>query len=73
MQDLNKYKEKWFEFLDYTPHHGQKKLHYPTKKNSKVFCNDMWEAIREDDCIGYGSDILRLPAEQENMVSRSFV
>ena len=35
MQHLNNYKKKWFEFMGYTPHYGQTKLHYPKKDSAK--------------------------------------
>ena len=31
------YKKKWFEFMGYTPHNGQTKLHYPTKETARFF------------------------------------
>ena len=31
------YKEKWFEYMKYEPHNGQKKLHYPTKETARFF------------------------------------
>ena len=31
------YKQKWFEYMGYTPHNGQKKLHYPTKDTARCF------------------------------------
>ncbi len=31
------FKQKWFEFMGYTPHNGQKKLHFPIKPNAKFF------------------------------------
>ena len=37
MQHLNDYKEKWFDYLDYKPHEGQRKLHFPTKTTARFF------------------------------------
>ena len=37
MQDLNNYKQKWFDYLDYSPHEGQRKLHFPTKESARFF------------------------------------
>ena len=37
MTKQNNYKEKWFEFMGYTPHNGQTKLHYPTKETARFF------------------------------------
>ena len=38
MEDTQKkYKEKWFEYMGYTPHYGQAKLHYPTKETARFF------------------------------------
>ena len=34
---LEEYKEKWFNFMDYDPHFGQKKLHFPDKKTARFF------------------------------------
>ena len=31
------YKQRWFEYMGYTPHNGQKKLHYPTKDTARFF------------------------------------
>ena len=31
------YKEKWFQYMEYKPHNGQKKLHYPTKDTARFF------------------------------------
>ena len=37
MQVLNNYKQKWFDFLGYEPHEGQRKLHFPTKESARFF------------------------------------
>ena len=37
MQHLNNYKEKWFDYLGYKPHEGQRKLHFPTKTSARFF------------------------------------
>ncbi len=37
MTKQNNYKEKWFDFMGYTPHNGQIKLHYPEKKTARFF------------------------------------
>ena len=37
MQVLNDYKQKWFDYLGYKPHDGQKKLHFPTKDTARFF------------------------------------
>ena len=37
MQVLNNYKQKWFDFLGYEPHEGQRKLHFPTKDSARFF------------------------------------
>ena len=37
MQDLNNYKQKWFDYLGYKPHEGQRKLHFPTKESARFF------------------------------------
>jgi len=37
MQDLNNYKQKWFDYLGYEPHEGQRKLHFPTKETARFF------------------------------------
>ena len=29
MDNLQNYKQQWFDFVDYTPHSGQKLLHNP--------------------------------------------
>lgn len=34
---LQNYKEKWFDYMDYKPHLGQSKLHYPTKDTARFF------------------------------------
>ena len=30
-QNIEEYKSKWFNFVKYEPHSGQKKLHFPPK------------------------------------------
>ena len=35
--NLKKFKEKWFDFMEYKPHNGQIKLHFPTKGESRFF------------------------------------
>ncbi len=35
--NLVNFKEKWFDFMDYKPHNGQVKLHFPTKEKSRFF------------------------------------
>ena len=37
MQHLNDYKQKWFDYLGYKPHEGQRKLHFPTKDSARFF------------------------------------
>ena len=37
MQVFNNYKQKWFDFLGYEPHEGQRKLHFPTKESARFF------------------------------------
>ena len=39
MKKLTAYKEKWFDFTGYTPHAGQKKLHYPPKNTRFIISN----------------------------------
>ena len=34
---LQEYKQKWFDFMDYKPHYGQKKLHFPDKSTARFF------------------------------------
>jgi len=34
---LQEYKQKWFDFMDYSPHYGQKKLHFPDKTTARFF------------------------------------
>ena len=36
-KSLTEYKEKWFDFIDYNPHFGQSKLHFPTKSTARFF------------------------------------
>jgi len=31
------YKKEWFEFMGYTPHEGQNKLHFPEKETARFF------------------------------------
>ena len=35
--NLTNFKEKWFDFMDYKPHGGQAKLHFPTKEEARFF------------------------------------
>ena len=32
-----KYKQDWFKYMGYSPHYGQQKMHYPTKKTARFF------------------------------------
>ncbi len=34
---LQEYKQKWFDYMDYKPHYGQKKLHFPDKGTARFF------------------------------------
>jgi len=34
---LQEYKQKWFDYMDYNPHYGQKKLHFPDKETARFF------------------------------------
>jgi hypothetical protein len=36
-EDLVNFKKKWFDYMGYTPHNGQLKLHYPNKKDARFF------------------------------------
>ena len=38
------FKKKWFSFTDYIPHHGQSKLHFPTKDARFIvaICGRRW-------------------------------
>ena len=44
MQDISKYKEKWFKFTDYKPHEGQLRLHFPEKdaRFQVAVCGRRW-------------------------------
>ena len=35
--NLSNFKNKWFDFMEYKPHDGQIKLHFPTKEKSRFF------------------------------------
>ena len=35
--NLKKFKDKWFDFMEYKPHNGQIKLHFPTKEHARFF------------------------------------
>ena len=35
--NLKEFKEKWFDFMEYKPHKGQVKLHFPTKGDARFF------------------------------------
>ena len=35
--NLKKFKEKWFDFMEYKPHNGQVKLHFPSKEDARFF------------------------------------
>ena len=37
MKELLNFKEKWFDYMEYKPHKGQIKLHYPQKKDARFF------------------------------------
>ena len=37
MSEKNNYKKEWFDFMEYTPHKGQLKLHYPEKETARFF------------------------------------
>ena len=34
---LTDYKKKWFNYMDYKPHLGQNKMHFPTKDTARFF------------------------------------
>ena len=36
-EDLVNFKKKWFDFMGYTPHNGQMRLHYPKKEDARFF------------------------------------
>ena len=36
-KDLQNFKKKWFDYMGYTPHNGQMKLHYPKKEDARFF------------------------------------
>ena len=44
MNDLHQYKQKWFNFIDYQPHKGQKRLHFPDKdaRFTVAVCGRRW-------------------------------
>ena len=35
--NLKKFKDKWFDFMGYSPHNGQIKLHFPSKEDARFF------------------------------------
>ena len=35
--NLKKFKDKWFDFMGYSPHNGQIKLHFPSKEEARFF------------------------------------
>ena len=35
--NLKEFKEKWFDFMEYKPHKGQTRLHFPTKGDARFF------------------------------------
>tara|TARA_R100000808_G_scaffold24717_1_gene57835 strand:- start:2089 stop:3411 length:1323 start_codon:yes stop_codon:yes gene_type:complete len=37
MDNQTQYKKKWFDFMGYTPHSGQSKLHFPDKDTAQFF------------------------------------
>ena len=34
---LQEYKQKWFDYMEYKPHYGQNKLHFPDKSTARFF------------------------------------
>ena len=34
---LQEYKQKWFNYMEYKPHYGQRKLHFPDKSTARFF------------------------------------
>ena len=44
MNNLHQYKQKWFDFIDYKPHKGQKRLHFPKKdaRFTVAVCGRRW-------------------------------
>ena len=46
MNNVNsQFKDKWFDFMEYSPHNGQHKLHYPDKKEARFIvavCGRRW-------------------------------
>ena len=37
MENQHQYKKQWFDFMGYSPHKGQQKLHFPDKKTARFF------------------------------------
>ena len=37
MDNQTQYKQKWFDYMGYQPHIGQRKLHFPDKKTAQFF------------------------------------
>tara|TARA_Y100000593_G_scaffold85566_1_gene162819 strand:+ start:161 stop:1483 length:1323 start_codon:yes stop_codon:yes gene_type:complete len=37
LKQETKFKQSWFDYMGYTPHKGQKKLHFPSKKTARFF------------------------------------
>ena len=37
MDNQTQYKQQWFDFMEYKPHSGQKKLHFPDKDTARFF------------------------------------
>jgi len=37
MDNQTQYKQQWFDFMEYEPHSGQKKLHFPDKDTARFF------------------------------------
>ena len=35
----HEFKQKWFDFMKYKPHAGQRKLHFPDKSDASYFVN----------------------------------
>ena len=33
------FKQQWFDFMNYVPHAGQRKLHFPEKPSASYFVN----------------------------------
>ena len=37
MDNQTQYKERWFDYMGYKPHLGQRKLHFPDKETAQFF------------------------------------